>query len=229
MFFDVHGCPSIGIRRWEGLKQTSEPGFEGDVFFTIESVTENEIKIKGSRFLATVSPLEDKDQAEAFVRSISKKYHDATHVCFAYRIGFGDASLFRYSDSGEPSGTAGRPIMEAIDARQLCFVACAVARYFGGVKLGTGGLSRAYGLAAGMTLDAARMIKKRHMIPFRVAFPYEWTGAVRSLMSKFECEIEKTLYGNDTELFFHVRKSAGQKLSQALIDATAGKIKIQQI
>lgn len=111
-----------------------------DNFFTLPGVVSGETKVKRSRFIGHASPIQGIDQIESFLSRIRTAYYDATHCCFAYRLGSGDQTTFRTSDGGEPSGTAGRPILEAIENHGLTDVICTVTRYFGGTKLGTGGL-----------------------------------------------------------------------------------------
>ena len=118
---------------------------EPDYYLTIQETSGAEIKIKGSRFIGIISPVADKVNAEKILIEIRKEFRNATHNCFAYRI---NSQEFRYSDDGEPSGTAGRPILSMIDKYQLQRVVLVVTRYFGGTKLGTGGLIRAYSQSA---------------------------------------------------------------------------------
>jgi uncharacterized YigZ family protein len=192
-----------------------------DRYFTVSSPAESMVKVKGSRFLSFISPVHDKEEAESRIRSISRQYHDASHVCFAYRI---TGNLFRTSDAGEPSGTAGKPILEAIDAEKLFFVLCVVVRYFGGTKLGTGGLARAYAEAAKNAIEKAQSVEKWITVPLDVVFSHEWTGTVRSLLSKYGCSVEKTDFGNQAQIVFSVRKSFIEDLKKELADATSGKV-----
>ena len=197
-----------------------------DSYTTLKGKTSSEIKVKGSRFIGYATTIRDKQEAESFIGKISRKHHDATHNCFAYRIGIGDRAVFRYSDDGEPSGTAGKPILEAIDGRELAHTVCVVTRYFGGTKLGTGGLARAYGECAAVTLDQGDKIKKYLTHTVRIAFEYDLTGVIMGLVSEYECKIESTHYKTDTDMTLIVRLSLLERFRQALIDATAGKVKI---
>src|SRR5512138_1197293 len=111
-----------------------------DQFYQLKQQCRMEEKIKGSRFIATARPVASEQEALAFIEEMKKEFHDATHNAFAWRAGIGRAQRYRYNDDGEPSGTAGQPILRAIDGRgagNLCIV---ITRYFGGTKLGTGGL-----------------------------------------------------------------------------------------
>lgn len=197
-----------------------------DNYTTLKGMASSEIKVKGSRFIGYAITAGDKLGAESFIGEISKKHHDATHNCFAYRIGIGDGTIFRYSDAGEPSGTAGRPILESIEGRELTDVVCVVTRYFGGTKLGTGGLARAYGECASGTLDNGEKVIKYVTGTIRIVFEYDLTGVVMTLVSDYDCKIESTHYKTDTEMTLSVRLSLLERFRQALIDATAGKVKI---
>jgi uncharacterized YigZ family protein len=197
-----------------------------DEFHTLKAKASAETRVKGSRFIGYAAPVENREDAEAFIQSISKKHHDAAHNCYAYRIGFGDNSGFRYSDAGEPSGTAGRPILDAIDGRDLTNTICVVARYFGGTKLGTGGLARAYHDCASSTLDAGTVIVKFVTDSLHIRYPYDLTGVVMKLLSKLGCDIEETIYENEPEMHVRIRLSEIDRFQRELIDATAGKAKI---
>ena len=197
-----------------------------DEFHTLKAETSAETKVKGSRFIGYAAPVENRKDAEAFIRNVSKKHHDSAHNCFAYRIGLGDNSGFRYSDAGEPTGTAGRPILDAIDGRNLTNTICVVARYFGGIKLGTGGLARAYHDCATSTLDAGTVVVKYITDTLHIRYPYDLTGVVMQLLSKSGCDIEETVYENGPEMHVRIRLSEIDRFRRKLIDATAGKAKI---
>ena len=125
-----------------------------DTYLTIGGYARAEIKIKGSRFIAEAMPVARVEAAEKEIAAVCKREFNATHHCTAYRIG-PNGDVFRYNDDGEPSGTAGIPILRQIDGRSLTDTLVVVTRYFGGTKLGTGGLIRAYGDAARQVLETA--------------------------------------------------------------------------
>jgi uncharacterized YigZ family protein len=141
-----------------------------------------EIRERASRFLAFVSQASTAEEAAALVARLKKEYHDATHVAFAWKIGSGDSTRERASDAGEPSGTAGKPIAAAIAAAGLTDVVAAVVRYFGGTKLGTGGLSRAYRRAAEAAIAAAEIRTLRETTLVIVKCPYDRLGSARRLL-----------------------------------------------
>jgi uncharacterized YigZ family protein len=141
-----------------------------------------EVRERASRFLAFVSPASTPEEAGGLLARLKKEYHDATHVAFAWKIGSGDSSRERASDAGEPSGTAGKPIAAAITSAGLTDVVVAVVRYFGGTKLGTGGLSRAYRQAAEAAIAAAEIKTVRETTLVTVKCSYERLGSARRLL-----------------------------------------------
>jgi uncharacterized YigZ family protein len=166
-----------------------------------------------------------REEADNFIREISRKHHDATHACFAYRIGIGGDSFFRYSDAGEPAGTAGKPILDAIDGKKLTNTVCAVIRYFGGTKLGTGGLARAYGQCAVSALEKGGVKEQTITIPVTIAFQYDLTGIVMVVVSRFGCHVEDTQYGSETVICLHVQRSSLSAFKRELTDLSAGKVR----
>ncbi len=118
-----------------------------DTYFTIEDEQRSEIKVKGSRFIATIAPTPDLSASNAFLEKVRSEFYDATHNCYAYRIGW-DGNLFRAADDGEPAGSAGKPILFTLDKFNFQDVTAVVTRFFGGTKLGVGGLVRAYSESA---------------------------------------------------------------------------------
>jgi uncharacterized YigZ family protein len=141
-----------------------------------------EVRERASRFLAFAYPVSNADEAAPAVARLKRQYHDATHVAFAWKIGSGDTAARRSSDAGEPSGTAGKPIAAAIESGAVSDVLVAVVRYFGGTKLGTGGLSRAYREAAEQAIAAAGRRTVRETSLVVVTCPYERLGALKKLV-----------------------------------------------
>ncbi len=203
------------------MRPKGKEAMEADRYNTVTSAAEGEIKVKGSRFLSFVSPVKNSEEAEIRIRFIARKHHDASHVCFAYRI---EGGIFRISDAGEPSGTAGKPILDVIDGHGLCFVLCVVVRYFGGTKLGTGGLARAYAGAAKEAVGRAKTTEKWITVSMKTVFDHKWTGLVRSLLSKYGCFIENTDFGDEATIVFSVRSSLAGSLKQDMADATSGHV-----
>lgn len=195
-----------------------------DSFWTIASKCATEIKIERSRFIGTVVPTTSRQLAEYEYEAIRRQFHDATHNCFAYQVGFGAKQESRYSDDGEPSGTAGRPIHDAILSRNVTDVLVVVTRYFGGIKLGTGGLARAYRQSADEALGEAQIIEKLIMQPFKVRFAHDLTSIVMKTLSDFELRTLETTYAEEVELKSAIRLSRYDEFSATLLDRSHGKI-----
>jgi uncharacterized YigZ family protein len=184
-------------------------------------------KIKGSRFIAAAARAESAEAARAFVEARRRELPDATHHCFAWRLGRGE-NAFRTADDGEPSGTAGRPILQQIDARRLTDVAVVVSRYFGGTKLGTGGLVRAYGGAAAEVLARAGVVELPVVAVLRLGYGYEQTGAVRGVLASFGLAAERPDYGAAVRVEVAVPVEEVEDVRRALRDATGGRIEIEE-
>jgi uncharacterized YigZ family protein len=196
---------------------------EDDVYHTLGKPGRFDLVVKGSRFIGHAASSVSREVADRLVESVAEQYRDATHCCYAYRIGIGDRSTFRANDAGEPSGTAGRPILDAIDRRKLADVVCVVARYFGGIKLGTGGLARAYGECAGRAIDAGETVEQFLMETIHLEFGCEWTGKVMRTISRHRCRVEKGEFQEHTRMDVLVRRSKSAVFRRDLMDATSGK------
>ncbi len=193
---------------------------------TIAGALRHEIpKIKGSRFIASIAPVSSPEAASVFLESLREEFRDATHNCYAWRVG-SDENAFRAGDDGEPSGTAGRPILQQIDGRRLTDVAVVVTRYYGGTKLGTGGLVRAYGEAASAALDLAEVVEEALTRSLQLRYGYELTGAVRGVLTRFGVEPSSSDFGAEVAATVAVPVESVEELESALRDATQGRLEI---
>lgn len=172
--------------------------------FTILSVNESKIKEKGSEFIAHAFPVETIEEATSTLNNIKKKYYDATHNCFAYKLADGSA---KYSDGGEPSGTAGIRIMNAVNHFNLTNIIVIVTRYFGGTKLGVGPLGKAYYDSAYECLKQIKPAEKNLMERMSVKFEFEYANLVHRLLARYGCKIEGTKFENDSEIHFVIESS----------------------
>jgi uncharacterized YigZ family protein len=154
-----------------------------DIYKTILIPAESELKVSKSKFISQIYPVTNPEEINQTLISAKKKYYDAAHHPFAYRLGL-DANNFRYSDDGEPSGSAGKPIMEVIDKFELTNILIVVTRYFGGVKLGVGGLRRAIFEASELAVQNAEIITKQITENFNIEFDYKYIGAVMNFLGK---------------------------------------------
>jgi len=193
-------------------------------FRTVASTAEAEIdKIKGSRFLGAVWPAADAAQAQEILAARRAAHRDATHNCWAWRFGL-DPEARRSSDDGEPSGTAGRPILQEIDGRRLTDLLVVVTRYYGGTKLGTGGLLRAYSEAAAAVLDAARVVEVAITRRLEISFDYDLTGPVMAVLAAFRLAPGPARYDARASLLLEVPEEEEEALRRSLRDATTGRI-----
>lgn len=154
-----------------------------DSYKTILLTAEAELKVSKSKFISQIYHVTNSDEVNHTLTSVRKKYYDAAHHPYAYRLGL-DANSFRYSDDGEPSGSAGKPIMEVIDKFELTDTLIVVTRYFGGVKLGVGGLRRAIFEAAELAVQNSQIVTKQITEDFKIEFDYKYIGAVMNFLEK---------------------------------------------
>jgi uncharacterized YigZ family protein len=186
------------------------------------------MKVKGSRFLAEAVPVPTAEAAEAHIEAVRKRQYSATHHCTAYRVG-AKGQTFRYNDDGEPSGTAGPPILRQIDGRALTNTLVVVTRYYGGTKLGTGGLVRAYGDAAALALDACRIVERVLRDRLRVRFAYDDTSPAMHTIHQHDAEIVDTHYTEETELVVAVRRSEVDAFIEMFTNALGGRGEVSRV
>ena len=177
-----------------------------DTFRSVKGKSEGFFKAKGSKFYAYACPVSSVDQVKTCLEELKKEYHDARHHCYAYRMGK-EGELHRANDDGEPSHSAGTPILNAIRSRELSNVVVIVIRYFGGTKLGIPGLIEAYGAAATAALDDAEIIEITETNTFRIRFPYSLTAEVERLIGQHSLKIINSIYEADCLLTIEVPKS----------------------
>ena len=161
-----------------------------DYYNTIEKPSVAEFKDRGSRFIAFSFPIKDVNEFKEKLGMIKKEHPKATHHCFAYRIGL-DGTAYRVSDDGEPSGSAGRPILGQIDSKQVTDVMIIVARYFGGTLLGVPGLIKAYKAAAALVLQLTPLVRKPVLINYRLQFDYTQMNEVMTISKQFDCHVSQ--------------------------------------
>ncbi|MBQ9370116.1 MAG: YigZ family protein, partial [Clostridia bacterium] len=192
------------------------------VYYTVRRQTTAELSIKHSKFIAFCASVSDPDEADAFVRSIKKEYADATHAPYAYLLGErGDKS--RASDDGEPSGTSGAPIFDAIKGEGLTDTVVVVVRYFGGIKLGTGGLTRAYGDSALAALRAAEREAYEKCTVFTVTCDYAAAAPIQNKAYGLGGLSLDTAYVNGVTLTVGIPVGREDAFISAVADVTSGK------
>jgi len=161
---------------------------EQDFYTTIEKSSTAEFKDRGSKFIAYAFPIETADDFKKQLQVLKKEHPKAVHHCFAYRIGT-DRNNFRSSDDGEPSGTAGKPILGQIDSKELVNVAVIVVRYWGGTLLGVPGLINAYKASAAMALQVTPIVQKQVELTYNIEFDYTQMNDVMMILKQFNCRV----------------------------------------
>jgi len=202
----------------------SDSSDQSSYYSVIAHPVKIEIKVKGSRFISFVDFVENKDQCERCLINYQKKYYDASHVCFAYQFGVGDKIIFRYSDAGEPAGTAGAPIYNVIKGFNLTNLIVTIIRYFGGTKLGIGGLIRAYTEAAQSVLNQSKIIQKEIMETVQFQIGYDYLNPVMRELSARNSQIIQQDYSDLINFFVSISVNQVEKLRENLINISSGKV-----
>ena len=190
---------------------------------TVFGEHESEKIIEKSRFLTFSAHVESEEEARAFIARIRSKHSLATHVCFAF-ISDKTGNLQRFSDDGEPQGTAGMPILEVLKNKKLFETAVAVVRYFGGIKLGAGGLVRAYSSSAAENLDGADIRSLEICRELQITVDYTGIDGVQKYLQKNECEQLSVDYGEKVSFFVAVKTQAEESFLNGLIDYMQGRV-----
>ncbi|HHW48901.1 MAG TPA: YigZ family protein [Clostridiaceae bacterium] len=185
-----------------------------------------EIEEKKSRFIASVKPVSTEQEALDFIQSLKTKYWDATHNVYAYYIG-GDNVVQRFSDDGEPSGTAGLPVLEVIKRMELQDLAIVVTRYFGGTLLGAAGLIRAYGKSASMGIEAASVARRVLCKQMIITVEYALFGRIQSQIISKGFTIKDIIYGQDVEMMVFVPVDEVEGFSKMVVDDSSGRALVE--
>ena len=187
---------------------------------------EDEFIEKRSRFIGHIFPVETEEEALEKIQQLKKKYYDATHNCWAYVIRGG---AMRFSDDGEPGGTAGNPMMQVLQREGLNNVVCIVTRYFGGVLLGAGGLVRAYTKGAKIAIDAAGKSMKRIWTVLYLPCPYTYYERVKLEIAAFDGILRDTQFGAEVEMEILLAAAKTQPFLDRITDMTAGTVEGMEI
>ena len=194
-----------------------------EAFTTVYEPGEGFYEEKHSRFFAFMVPLASEEEALSYLAGLKKRYYDCSHVCYAYRLNTTPMTE-RSSDAGEPSGTAGLPILAVLRGSEALDAGIFVVRYFGGTKLGTGGLSRAYGAAAREALSKAVLIEKRPGTLMKVTCDYSAHGKLRFLLDEMGLPVTGTAFTEQVELTFLLPEEARAAFTKKLNDSFYGKL-----
>lgn len=195
-------------------------------YLTVDGVTENTVEIKRSKFIATLSHVESGEGAEAFVRAVRKRYPDATHNCYAY-IADELGNETRFSDDGEPGGTAGQPMLEVLRKKGVVKAAVVVTRYFGGIKLGAGGLVAAYTDSVSEVLDAAGIRRMTECAEVTVECDYSDHSAIESALTRAGALRGEAVYGENVRSVWYAETDKSGELLELVSAKTLGKVRAE--
>lgn len=187
----------------------------------------NELVIQKSRFIGYVKRVETEEEAQAFIQEIKKKHFDATHNCSAYLIGEHD-QIQKANDDGEPSGTAGIPILEVLKKQQLKDTAVVVTRYFGGIKLGAGGLIRAYGNTTSQAIKATGVVKRQRMQGFSIIVDYTLSGKLEHAFRQSNYILKTINYTDKVEFIVYVEVGQEKEFREFIVDHTNAQAEITE-
>ncbi len=194
-------------------------------YFTVKSDGSDEIVIQKSRFIGHVKRVETEEEAQAFISEIKKRHHDATHNCSAYMIG--EQNLIqKANDDGEPSGTAGVPILEVLKKKDLKDTAVVVTRYFGGIKLGAGGLIRAYSSTTSQALETTGIVKRQLMQKSLVTVDYALLGKLENQLRNSPHLLKGIGYQENAEFSVYVESGQEEAFTEWIVDLTSDQAEI---
>lgn len=186
-----------------------------DTYLTIEKKAEIIFKDKGSKFLAFAFPVENDTQIKEILLALKKEHPNANHHCYAYRLG-ADKLNYRANDDGEPSNTAGKPILGQIQSNDLTNILIVVVRYFGGTLLGVSGLIHAYKTSAAEAIKETKIVEKFISFNYTINFPFEHLNDVMKLLKQMDCKIMAQQFDNDCEISFSIRKANSEACEEKL-------------
>ena len=192
---------------------------------TVAREASDEFVEKRSRFIGCVKPVKTEEEAVAFINQKRSEHWDARHNVYAYSLREGN--IKRYSDDGEPSGTAGMPVLDVIVKNEIYDVCVVVTRYFGGVLLGTGGLVRAYSQGSKIALESGGIVLMQSCSLCEVSCSYNRYGKVSSLVMENGATIDDTIYESDVKIKFHIPPEQLSQLNKKLADATSGEVQAE--
>nr|MDH3153096.1 YigZ family protein [Bacillus licheniformis] len=191
-------------------------------YLTVAGEGTHEIVIEKSRFICHLSRVSTEEEAQNFINHIKKRHWNATHNCSAYVIGEND-QIQKANDDGEPSGTAGVPMLEVLKKRNLKDTCAVVTRYFGGIKLGAGGLIRAYGKSVSEGLNHVGVVERKLMRVMHTTVNYTWIGKLENELRESPYQIKDVHYADDVEFETYVKESEKQAFTEWITELTNGK------
>ncbi len=196
-------------------------------YVTILEAGTGEIIEKKSRFIGYIRHVETEEAANQFVSEIKKKHYDARHNCYAYVVGE-EQEVLRFSDDGEPGGTAGKPILEVITGEGLRNVCVVVTRYFGGTLLGTGGLVRAYTEAAKACIKATEIVCKKMVVPMRITTDYTDLGKIQYVLGNAGIDVKDSVYEEKVTLHIEVFVDDVERMEKEFVETTSARVQVEK-
>lgn len=196
-------------------------------YYTVKEYSQKEIVVKKSKFIAHCFPVESEGEAEVKIGEIKRLHYKAAHNTYAYILGY-DGATFKYSDDGEPSLTAGKPIYDCIKGRKLTNILIVVTRYFGGIKLGTGGLVRAYGDSAQEVLNSVEIVKMQYNTCFEINTDYTYLGTIQNYCNGYDTTVEDSLYGENVVLKICIPEREEDRFEKGFVEVTNAKADIKK-
>lgn len=193
----------------------------GDKIYVPYQEAESEFVEKRSRFIGHIWPVDSEDQAQELIRRVKKQHYDARHNCWCYLLG---GSVVRYSDDGEPQGTAGQPMLAVFQREHVTNVLCVVTRYFGGILLGAGGLVRAYSHGAKIAVDAASRKLMTTCVLLEMQMDYSFYGKVNYLLPNYVCRVEDTDFGAVVSMKVLFKKDESERFIKEVTELSAALI-----
>ncbi len=208
---------------------SEDPFFSSDnCYLSAAGYAKYELKVRGSRFIGRTWPVDGQSMAVALLEEVRRVFHDATHHCFAFRVGLGRDMVVRAKEGGEPSGNAGKPMLLALESRGLTNTMVVVTRYFGGVKLSTGGLPRAYGQCAAETLERAGVSRRLVMRRLVLSVPYPLHSAVLQALRLVQGEVLTSTFAQEATLVVSVPAHWQEKFTRRVAVLCAGKATVRE-
>lgn len=196
-------------------------------YITIKSPCSCSFTEKRSEFIAHLCPVETNDEAVAFINKIKEQHRKARHNVYAYILQ--NDNITRYSDDGEPQGTAGVPVLDVLQKNNLTDICCVVTRYFGGILLGGGGLVRAYSHSTALAVEEAEILRMYSCTTLKLTLPYDLYGKITYILPDYEIKQIETDYANDVTMTLNVKTELEKPFTDKLVDVTFGKIQIEKL
>ena len=197
-------------------------------YLSVSGETVTEKTIEKSRFITTSAHVDGEEEAKAFISSVREKYKDATHNCYAY-VADEKGNFMRFSDDGEPQGTAGMPMLEVVRAQNLKQTAVVVTRYFGGIKLGAGGLLRAYSGSVAENLAEAKKVCFQPCVENSYTVDYPFTDSALRFFGESDCTLTDTEYSDSVVFTVAVKKEGEEAFNSSIINRLNGKVSIKRL